>query len=81
MSISKEEYLKIQKINIRNGYGLTAGALKALKEKHKKARTIGDTHTMELVEARLTDLNFHAECGWMMQGEYDKVNEVIKEMR
>lgn len=33
---------------------------------------------MELIEYRLADINFHGECGYLITGAYDKIDESIK---
>ena len=78
MELSERELDRIHRINRKNGYGLTPDQLAALTRRHKKARKSGDTHTMELVEYRLTDINFHHECGMMARGEYAELEKEIQ---
>ena len=76
--LTEKEKRKINAINEKNAYGLSTSELKEINAKHKKARAEGDAHTMEAIEYRLTDINFHTECSLMARGEYDKVGEIIK---
>ncbi|WP_297419700.1 hypothetical protein [Clostridium sp.] len=75
--ITREEMTKINNINAKNNYGLTNDMLKNLIDEHKKARQENNTHAMELIEYKLTDINFHRECSLLQKGEYD---EIIKKL-
>lgn len=33
---------------------------------------------MELIEYRLSDVNFHQECGYLIAGQYDKIDEIMR---
>ena len=66
-----------QSINRKNDYGISYAQLKALCTRHEKARKINDIRTMEKIEYRLTDINFHYECGMMHHGEYEKLREEL----
>ena len=50
-----------------------------MNQNHKNARAVGDRHTMEAIEYRLTDINFHYECGLMIEGKYDEVEKSLKD--
>ena len=77
-TITDVERYRIGRLNARNGYGLNASRLRRLGYEHKKARKAGDTHAMELIEYRLTDINFHHECSLLYYGEYAKFNAELK---
>lgn len=77
-TITDAERYRIGRLNARNGYGLNASQLRRLGYEHKKARRAGDVHTMELIEYRLTDINFHHECSLLHYGEYAKFNAELK---
>ena len=79
--LTEKEKIEIQAINRSHEYGLSLTMLERLSEQHQRARISDDTHTMEAIEYRLTDINYHTECGWMARGEYDKVNEYIRKWR
>ena len=55
--------------------------MEELNNRHQEPRKNNDADTMEAIEYRLTDVNFHTECGLMMQGEYEKVENLIREWR
>lgn len=76
--ITSEEMDHIKSINRRYEYCLSESMMKSLSKRHKKAREQGDTHEMELIEWRLTDINFHTECGLLASGQYDKIDEIIR---
>lgn len=62
---------RIDNLNRRNGYGLTSKQLNRIIQQHKKARAAGDFRTMSMIEYRLTDINFHTECGLLSAGKYE----------
>lgn len=69
---------KMRKVNQKNGYCLTYTELFTLCEKHEKAFSQKDYYTCSLIEYRLTDINFHSECGMLYTGQYDKLKQEIK---
>ncbi len=60
-------------LNRKNGYGITTNGLIRLIRQHRAARERGDIHQMELIEYRLTDINFHYEVGMLMNGKYKEL--------
>ena len=60
----------------RAGWGFTVDRLKHLIMKHKKARECGDVRTMEIIEYRFEDCNFHTINELIHDGLYD---EAIKD--
>ena len=76
--LTDKEMNHIRAINRRNEYCLTPTMMKNLFHRHEAARKNGDLHTMELIEYRMTDINFHYECGLLCQGHYDKLDEVLR---
>lgn len=66
---------RINNLNRRNGYGLTRKELSRIIQKHKKARAAGDFRTMSMIEYRLTDVNYHIECGLLSAGKYEFAEE------
>ena len=58
--------------NKKAGWGFTIDNLVRLIRKHKKASECGDVRTMEMIEFRLDDCNFHTEAGFISEGLYDK---------
>ncbi len=66
---------RINNLNRRNGYGLTRKELSRIIQKHKRARAAGDFRTMSMIEYRLTDVNYHIECGLLSAGKYEFAEE------
>lgn len=66
-------------LNAKNGYGISYHALRRLCYEHKKARERNDIRTMERIEYRLTDINFHSDCCRLARGEYEEELKAIKE--
>lgn len=64
---------RMKDLNSRNGYGIKTATLIRLIRQHRSARKRGDKHAMELIEYRLTDINFHYEVGKLANGEYDSL--------
>ena len=62
---------KVWALNHKNSWGFTVAQLKRLCTEHKKARANGDVRTMEKIEFRLEDCNFHSECSMLAQGDYE----------
>ena len=67
------EYQKYVKgPNIKNDYGFSLQELLKLMEKHKN----GDSKTKYIIEERLTDANYHSECGLLCEN-YDKFKDYV----
>lgn len=62
---------KMGRLNARNEWGITYDELRGLGKKHAAARKKDDIRTMEKIEYRLDDINFHKESGLLNRGEYD----------
>jgi hypothetical protein len=69
---------KISNLNQKHHYALSRNMFKTLITKHKNAREIKDQHTMDLIEYRLTQINFHYGCGLLCTGKYDEAYEFLK---
>ncbi len=76
--LTDKEMDRVRAVNRRNEYCLTPTIMQSLFRRHEAARKKGDRHAMELIEYRLTDINFHYECGLLCQGRYDKLDEVLR---
>lgn len=76
--LTERECDRIRAVNRRNEYCLTPTLMQNLFHRHETARKKGDRHTMEAIEYRLTDINFHYECSLLSQGRYDKLDEVLR---
>lgn len=76
--LTDQETAQIRNQIRRSGYGITLEAMKRFFIQHEKARRSGDTRMMERIEYHLTYLNFHYECGLLMEGRYDNLTDVIE---
>ena len=70
--LTSKEIEKIEKLNAKNGYGISFSAFKKLVEKHKLAAKRGDEKTLAKIEFRLVDINYHNETGLIRLGKYKK---------
>ena len=77
--LTEKEKDQIDKINHQNGYMLYKVEMEQMIRNHKNARAVGYKHTMEAIEYRLTDINFHYECGLLHAGEYDEAEKSLKD--
>lgn len=77
--LTESEMRKINNLNSNNGYGISRDELLQLAKKHEKARAEFDVKTMAKIKYRLTDINFHTECGLMHKGDYKVAYECIKQ--
>ena len=68
-----EDAKKQDAINKRNGWGISYPVLRQLISLHKHARSTGNIRVMEIIEYRLTDINFHSECAAIRAGDYESV--------
>lgn len=70
--MTKGDAERISNLNSKNYYGINYNTLRRLIKQHRKARLENDKRTMSKVEYRLTDVNFHTECGLLKSGKYDE---------
>lgn len=73
--LSAKEEKAIETLNANNGWGLDYDEFAALVAKHLAARNRGDRHEMEVIEYRLTDVNFHTSCELLSEGKYQEALE------
>lgn len=73
IAMTEGDVEKIDQLNKSNRWGIAYGELLELAKQHKKARARNNIRVMECIEYRLTDINFHKECGMLARGEYDKL--------
>lgn len=66
-------------INTKDRYGLEKEEYMELVEKHKEARSNGDKATMDLIEDRLEDINYHPECSALERGDYELAVQMWEE--
>lgn len=74
-AMTEADALAMEKINRANRYGISDEELSDLFDQHQEARRTGDVRTMEKIEYRLTDINFHSECGLLRAGRYDELRK------
>lgn len=59
---------RLHKLNASHGYGMSYNVFSRLVREHEA----GDAHEREKIEYRLTDINFHYECGLLKNGRYEE---------
>lgn len=72
---------RTHRLNAKNLWGFSLDTLARITREHKKARAAGDVRTMERIEYRLTDANFHHEAHILFRGEYEILMEEIRQDR
>lgn len=77
--ITPEIRKELSELNAKNNYGLSKNMLLILIRQHKKARENNDILTMQKIEYRLDDINFHTESGLLSEGKYKEARNSTKE--
>lgn len=70
--VTVSESRVIEQLNAANKWGITFEELEHLISEHEAARDNDDTHKMELIEYRLTDLTFDTEVKMLHEGKYSE---------
>jgi hypothetical protein len=70
--LSAAEQNAIDNLNARNKWGVSCLELENLIYEHQAARDADDTHKMELIEYRLTNINYHSEVRLLEEGKYQE---------
>ena len=65
----------LQEKNAEAGWGFTKGELIQLVREHMVAKLRGDAWTMEAIEFRLEDANFHELCALLREHDYYTAEE------
>ena len=68
--LSLVERQTMDTLNSDRQWGITYDEFNRLVLDYETARNCGDTHRMELIEYRLTDINFHSEVRLLKGGMY-----------
>ena len=68
--LSLVERQAMDTLNSEKQWGIAYDEFNRLVLNHETARNCGDTHQMELIEYRLTDINFHSEVRLLKEGMY-----------
>ena len=77
--LSEKDMARMVALNKRNGWGVTANMLMTQMRSYRKAYLAGDAHTMELIEFRLEDANFHTERGLLADKDFDGFKKAVKD--
>ena len=77
--LSDGDMSRMVSLNRRNGWGFTANMLMTQMRNYRKAYRNSDTHTMELIEFRLEDANFHTERGLLADKDFEGFKRAVKE--
>lgn len=77
--LSDKDMSRMVSLNRRNHWGFSANMLMTQMRNYRKAYRNGDTHTMELIEFRLEDANFHTECGLLADKDFEGFRQAVKE--
>ena len=77
--LTNKDYDEIVRLNKRNGWGFSIAMLMRACREHKKAYETGDERRVAMIEERLTDANFHSECSFLSEHDYDGYKKFIKE--
>ena len=73
--ITPEISRHLSNLNAKNGYGFNRKMILTLTTKHETARKNNDVLTMQKIEYRLNDANFHHEVGLLSQGKYNQLRK------
>lgn len=77
--LTQKDYRQISALNAKNGWGFSKQMLMNLLRRYKKAYADGDERRMALIEERLTDANFHTECGFLKAKDFEWFEREVKE--
>ena len=76
-ALSQEETRELDKLNADSHWSFDYDQLMELVAQHRAARERNDEHTMERIEYRLTDCNFHTLCKLLMDAKYEEARKYI----
>ena len=77
--LAEKDYAEIVRQNKRNGWGFSKAMLLRLCKEHEKAYATGDERRTAMLEERLTDANFHHECGYLKARDYEGFRATVEE--
>lgn len=66
--------------NKRNGWGFSKSMLLYQLRRYKNAFQSGDLRIMAMIEYRLTDANFHYECGFLCRKDFDGFKQAVAKL-
>lgn len=76
--LTEKDYVEVVRQNKRNGWGFSKQMLLRLCNEHKKAYETENERRMAMLEERLTDANFHYECRFLKNRDYEGFKDAIK---
>lgn len=77
--MTQKDYKQISALNAKYGWGFSKQMLMNLLRRYRKAYEAGDERSMAMMEERLTDANFHTECGLLADKDFEGFKRVVKE--
>ena len=70
---------RMRTLNAKNEYSLNCSQMLKIINDHKRAKEAGNNYKCELIEFRLTDINFHREVAKLNTGKYAELKEEAKQ--
>lgn len=77
--LTEKEYKAVAAMNARYGWGFSRRMLMDLLRRYRKAYAAGDVRRMAMLEERLTDANYHTECEFLMDKDFDGFRSAVRE--
>lgn len=77
--LTEKEYKAVAALNARYHWGFSRRMLMDLLRRYRKAYAAGDVRKMAMYEERLTDANFHTECGYLLDKDFDGFRSAVRE--
>lgn len=77
--LTEKEYNAVVALNARYHWGFSRRMLMDLLRRYRKAYDAGDFRKMAMYEERLTDANFHTECGYLVNKDFDGFRSAVRE--
>lgn len=78
IKLKEKDMDRMRELNRKSGYRINRTQLLRLITAHEKARNSNDKYTMELLEYRLTQINYHYENGFLCQGKYAELRKSLE---
>lgn len=78
--LTQKDYKQIVALNAKHGWGFSKQMLMNLLCRYKKAYEAGDERSMAMMEERLTDANYHTECGLLADKDFEGFKRAVKEI-
>ena len=78
-TLTEKDYSIIYSLNRRHGWGFSKNMLMYQLRKYRKAYKENDYRTMAMVEERLTDANFHTECSFLIDKDFEGFKQAVND--